>query len=88
MKEQLEAIIKDPFKYSIFSFVVFILLLIIFYIWNPFKISTNFTFLSSLFLICVMYLLLIGYLISSSKNIPKYDISQNFQNIGVWLQVY
>ena len=55
MKEQLEAIIKDPFKYSIFSFVVFILLLIIFYIWNPFKISTNYPVFSSLFLICVMY---------------------------------
>jgi hypothetical protein len=81
----IENIIATPWKYSIFSSVIFCLLLLIIYAWNPFKISTNHPVIASLFLICVLYMLVIGYLISSAKgNVNYRDITENFgRNIGI-----
>ena len=85
MSEFFQDIIKTPWKYSIFSSVIFCILLLVVYAWNPFKISTNYPVVTSLFLLSSLYMLVVGYLISSAKGNERYkDISNHFfQNIGI-----
>jgi len=85
MTEFFQDIIKTPWKYSIFSSVIFCILLIVVYVWNPFKISTNHPVFSSLLLLSTLYMLVTGYLISSARGSERYkDISNDFlQNMGI-----
>lgn len=76
----IEDIMTTSWKYSIFSSIIFSILLFVIYVWNPFEISTNYPVISSLFLISTLYMLVIGYLISSARGDNKYTyITNNFK---------
>jgi len=73
-------IIQTPWKYATFTGICFIILLLIIYVWNPFKISNNHPIFSALFLISTLYMIVVGYLISKAHVNPSF--SQQTQDFG------
>jgi len=75
-------IIQTPWKYATFTSICFIILLLIIYVWNPFKISNNHPIFTALFLISTLYMIVVGYLISTAHINPRFaQQTQNFSGL-------
>ena len=79
-------IIQTPWKYATFTGICFIILLLIIYVWNPFKISNNHPIFSALFLISTLYMIVVGYLISKTHLNPSF--AQQFSTDFIILRIY